>query len=237
MNRISNRPFDQIRSINIQKNFTKYAEGSVFISLGETKVICNASVVKGIPSFLINKNQGWLTAEYSMLPRATYIRTQRESINGKQSGRTQEIQRFIGRVLRASINLHQFPEYTIKIDCDVIQADGGTRTASIIAASLALRDALNYMSIKKIAITPTLSFKKIAAISVGIYNGHIILDLDYNEDSNSSLDMNLVMTEDGHIIEIQTSSAGCQFTESQLNKILSLSKKGITHIFNYIKTM
>lgn len=232
MQRTNNRPFDHIRPIKIYRQFTKYAEGSILITLGETKVLCNASVIKEVPRFLKDKGQGWLTAEYGMLPRATHTRMNREAANGKQSGRTQEIQRLIGRALRAGIDLTEFPNHTIKIDCDVIQADGGTRTAAITAASLALKDAINYMHLKGIITSKNTIAKNIAAISVGICNDMAILDLDYQEDSSAETDMNVVMTDGGDIIEIQGTAEGKVFTETQLYQMLSLAKKGIQDIFD-----
>ena len=201
--------------------------------MGETKVLCNASVIKEVPRFLKDKQQGWLTAEYGMLPRATHTRVNREAASGKQSGRTQEIQRLIGRALRVGVDLTQFPSHTIKLDCDVIQADGGTRTAAITAASLAVKDAIDYMRFKGIISSENNPMKKrIAAISVGMCNNTAVLDLDYQEDASAETDMNVVMTDAGDIIEIQGTAEGKAFTETQLHQMLSLAKKGIKDIFD-----
>jgi ribonuclease PH len=230
--RPSTRNNNEVRKINITKQFTKHAEGSVLIEFGETKVLCNASVIKGVPRFLKDENQGWITAEYGMLPRSTHSRMDREASRGKQTGRTQEIQRLIGRSLRAMIDLTQIPGYTIKIDCDVIQADGGTRTASITGASIALEDAIQSMKEKNQInneATPLLS--KVAAISVGIYKGEVITDLDYIEDSNADTDMNIVMTNTSGIIEIQGTAEKEPFSEAAFSKMLAMAKDSIQQIF------
>ncbi len=230
--RPSNRKNDQLRDVSFTRNFTKHAEGSVLVTFGETKVLCNASVIKGVPRFLKDAGQGWLTAEYGMLPRSTHSRMDREAARGKQSGRTQEIQRLIGRSLRAVVDLTQIPDYTIRLDCDVIQADGGTRTAAITGASLALEDAIQYMKENKmIAEDAKPLTAKVAAISVGIYKDQSVLDLDYPEDSDADTDMNIVMTDQGGIIEIQGTAEKDPFSEEAFMSMLSLAKKGIKELF------
>src|SRR5690606_21669729 len=200
--RVDKRKHNELRPIKITRNFTKYAEGSVFIEIGDTKVLCNVSVDENVPPFLRGQNTGWLTAEYSLLPRSTHNRTIRESAKGRIGGRTSEIQRLIGRALRAVVDLEKLGERTIWIDCDVIQADGGTRTAAITGAYVALVDAINYL-IKEgsIEVSPLMAY--LAAISVGMVNGELLLDLCYEEDSQAEVDMNIVMTEEGRLIEIQ----------------------------------
>lgn len=229
MQRPSNRSNDQLRDVRITRNYTKHAEGSVLIEFGDTKVICTASVETKVPSFLRGQGQGWITAEYGMLPRSTGSRMNREAARGKQGGRTVEIQRLIGRSLRAAVDLEALGENTIKIDCDVIQADGGTRTASITGACVALADAINYLKAEdKVSGEPLK--RMIAAISVGIYEGEAVLDLDYPEDSNAETDMNMVMADDGGMIEIQGTAEGEPFTEQQFAQMLVLAKKGIAEI-------
>ncbi|WP_119342695.1 ribonuclease PH [Facilibium subflavum] len=233
MTRPSHRAFDEMRKIQVIRNFTKYAEGSVLISFGQTKVLCTASVMKEVPRFLKDANQGWLTAEYGMLPRSTHTRVDREAARGKQSGRTQEIQRLIGRALRAVVDLTKIPGYTIKVDCDVIQADGGTRTAAITGASLAVGDAINYMHKKGLLASecqPIISH--VAAISAGIYNDKAVLDLDYEEDSTAQTDMNIVMTDKGGIVEIQGTAEQAPFTDEQFQQMLCLARKGIQEIIS-----
>lgn len=232
--RPSKREADQLRPITIERNYTKHAEGSVLISFGDTKVLCNASVVDGVPRFLKGKNQGWVTAEYSMLPRATNTRTDREASRGKQGGRTLEIQRLIGRSLRACIDLKKIGEHTITIDCDVIQADGGTRTASITGACVALKDAVDWMLNRgKIKSDP---FKQyVAAVSVGLYRGQPVLDLDYAEDVIADTDMNIVMTESNQFIEIQGTAEDGSFDRTQLDSFLSLAGSGIAKLIDYQK--
>ncbi|NOR51700.1 MAG: ribonuclease PH, partial [Gammaproteobacteria bacterium] len=200
--RPSGRQPDELRSIKITRNYTKHAEGSVLIEFGDTKVICTATVEERIPRFLKGKGEGWITAEYGMLPRATGMRTRREASSGKQGGRTMEIQRLIGRSLRAVVDLKALGERTITIDCDVIQADGGTRTASITGGFVALTDAINYLLAKK-KIKKSPLHGQIASISVGIYEGTPVLDLDYAEDSNAETDMNVVMNDGAAFIEVQ----------------------------------
>ena len=231
--RPSKRENNQLRNIKVTHKFTKHAEGSVLVEFGDTKVLCTASVIDGVPRFKKDSGEGWLTAEYGMLPRSTHSRMDREAARGKQSGRTQEIQRLIGRALRASIDLTKVPNYTIKVDCDVVQADGGTRTASITGASLAIKDAIKYMQEKELINTnPIIS--NVAAISVGIYNDEAVLDLDYDEDSNAETDMNIVMNSDGGLIEIQGTAEGKDFSEEEFVKMLGLAKKGIKEIFEKI---
>ena len=229
--RPSKRANDELRNISIERNYTKHAEGSVLVSFGDTKVLCNASVIDGVPRFLKGKGQAWLTAEYGMLPRATTDRTQREAVAGKQTGRTNEIQRLIGRSLRSAVNLNFLPEYTITVDCDVIQADGGTRTASITGACVAIVDALNTFKqrnlIKSSLKIPHPLRNLIAAVSVGVYQNQVILDLDYIEDSNAETDMNVVMNDNDGFIEIQGTAEGTPFTETHFQEMLALSKAGI----------
>lgn len=232
--RPSNREHDQLRPITITRNFTNHAEGSVLVEFGQTRVICNASIIEGVPRFLKGKNQGWITAEYGMLPRATHSRTEREASKGKQGGRTLEIQRLIGRSLRACIDLKVLGENTITLDCDVIQADGGTRTAAITGACVAMRDAINWMvQREKIRKMPTFNF--VAAVSVGIYRGQAVLDLDYAEDVLAETDMNIVMNEQGHFIEVQGTAEDNSFTREQLNSMLSLAEIGIPKLIEIQK--
>jgi ribonuclease PH len=226
MIRPSARDRDELRDIRITRQYTKHAEGSVLIEFGETKVICTASVVPGVPKFLKGTNQGWVTAEYGMLPRSTTERMQREN-RGGPSGRTQEIQRLIGRALRTAVDLTALGEYTINIDCDVIQADGGTRTASITGACVALVDAFSLLRKQGLLKTNPLKFF-VAAVSVGIYKEMPILDLDYLEDSNAETDMNVVMTEQGGFIEVQGTAERSPFHVQELQGMLDLAKKGIT---------
>ena len=220
---------DELRPIDFRRQFTKHAEGSVLIISGETQVICNATIDETVPSFLKGKGQGWVTAEYGMLPRSTNTRMGREAARGKQSGRTQEIQRLIGRSLRAIINLEKLGERTIHIDCDVIQADGGTRTASISGSYVALHDAINYLlKEKKLAETPIID--SVAAISVGIMNDKALLDLDYAEDSKCDTDMNFVMTGSGDFVEIQGTAEGKPFSKKEMDELTKIAQKGITLI-------
>lgn len=228
--RPSQRETNQLRDIKITRNYTKHAEGSVLVEYGDTKVICTASVQKGVPHFLKGSKTGWLTAEYGMLPRSTGSRMNREAARGKQSGRTQEIQRLIGRSLRACIDLNVIGENTIHLDCDVIQADGGTRTASITGACVALNDAITHMLENNMIEESPLKFL-VASISVGIHNDQAVLDLDYIEDSSAETDMNIVMAENGGFIEIQGTAEGVVFTEEELNQMMALAKSGIQEIF------
>lgn len=233
--RPSGRAVDQLRPLKITRNFTKHAEGSVLIECGDTKVICTATVVHGVPRFLRGKGQGWITAEYGMLPRSTGNRVDREATRGKQNGRTIEIQRLIGRSLRAAVDLKKLGENTITIDCDVIQADGGTRTASITGGFVALADAMNKLvESKKIKKNPIVSH--IAAISVGVYNGVPVLDLDYPEDSTAETDMNVVMNDQGGFIEIQGTAEGVAFSDEQMVGMLAVARKGIAEIIELQKS-
>ncbi len=228
-NRPSGRAVDQLRDIILTRNYTKHAEGSVLIECGDTKVICTASIEDKVPGFLKGKGQGWLTAEYGMLPRSTHTRMDREAARGKQSGRTQEIQRLIGRSLRAAFDLSAFGERTLNLDCDVIQADGGTRTASITGAMVAAYDAFSRLVEREaIAAVPVKSF--VAAISVGVYHGMPVLDLDYIEDSGCDTDMNVVMTDAGHFIEVQGTAEGAAFDRSGMNRLLDLAQGGIADL-------
>ncbi len=224
--RPSNRAADELRAIKLTRKFTKHAAGSVLIEMGDTQVLCTASVDNRCPPWLKGTGSGWVTAEYGMLPGATHSRARREAAAGKQSGRTQEIQRLIGRSLRAAVDLDALGERTITLDCDVLQADGGTRTASITGAYIALCDAVQQlMDQRKIKRNPI--HGQIAAISVGIYKGQPVLDLDYLEDSSAETDMNVVMNEAGGFIEIQGTAEGHAFREDELQKMLSLAKHGI----------
>ncbi|WP_417348050.1 ribonuclease PH [Ferrimonas sp.] len=227
--RPDNRAPNQTRPITLTRNYTRYAEGSVLVEFGHTKVLCNATVEEGVPRFLKGKGQGWVTAEYSMLPRATHSRSGREAARGKQGGRTLEIQRLIARSLRAAVDLEKLGEYTITVDCDVIQADGGTRTASITGACVALVDALNGLQRdKKLTVDP-LKFM-VAAVSVGVVDGQAVCDLEYVEDSAAETDMNVVMAEDGRMIEVQGTAEGEPFTHEELLEMLALAKSGIHDI-------
>ena len=227
--RPSGREADQLRPLKITRNFTKHAEGSVLIECGDTKVICTATVVSGVPRFLKGKGQGWITAEYGMLPRSTHSRMDREAARGKQGGRTVEIQRLIGRSLRAAVDLKKLGENTITIDCDVIQADGGTRTASITGGFVALADAMRVLlEKKKVKENPIVS--QIAAISVGVYKGVPVLDLDYPEDSNAETDMNVIMNDKGGFIEIQGTAEGEAFSDEHMMGMLAVARKGIAEI-------
>ena len=226
LTRPSQRRADQLRNISINRNYTRHAEGSVLIEFGDTKVLCNASVEKSVPRFLKGSGKGWITAEYGMLPRSTNTRMDREAARGKQSGRSQEIQRLIGRSLRAAIDLTLLGEHTIKIDCDVIQADGGTRTASITGGCVAMMDAINHMIANKM-VSGNPAKQLIASVSVGIFQGNAVLDLDYDEDSNAETDMNIVMTESGGFIEVQGTGEDGDFSHDQLLEMLALGKSGI----------
>ena len=227
--RPSQRSNNQLRSIEIIRHYTKHAEGSVLVKFGDTHVLCTASVEEKVPGFLKGKNQGWVTAEYGMLPRSTGSRMDREAAKGKQSGRTQEIQRLIGRSLRAIIDLQKLGERSIHIDCDVIQADGGTRTASITGAYVALCDAVSTL-LKSGKITENPLKQAVAAISVGIYKGIPVLDLDYIEDSDCDTDMNVVMTTDGGFVEIQGTAEGEPFARDAMNAMLDLAASGIADL-------
>ncbi|EDY86216.1 ribonuclease PH [gamma proteobacterium HTCC5015] len=232
--RPSGRQADQLRDVRLTRQYTCHAEGSVLVEFGNTKVICTASVEERVPPFLKGQGQGWVTAEYGMLPRSTGSRMGREAARGKQSGRTQEIQRLIGRSLRAAIDLEALGERQITLDCDVIQADGGTRTASITGAFVALTDAVNQLiNDGKLSKSPLLG--QVASISVGIYEGTPVLDLDYPEDSNAETDMNVVMNDAGHFIEVQGTAEGHAFRREELNQLLDLADKGIRELFEVQK--
>ena len=228
-NRPSGRAADALRSIHLTRGYTRHAEGSVLIECGDTRVICTASIEDKVPGFLKGKGQGWLTAEYGMLPRSTHTRMDREAAKGKQSGRTQEIQRLIGRSLRAAFDLSAFGERTLHIDCDVIQADGGTRTASITGAMVAAYDAFSELQQSgAIAAIPLKHF--VAAVSVGVYRGMPVLDLDYPEDSDCDTDMNVVMTDAGHFIEVQGTAEGAAFDRAAMDQLLNLAQQGIANL-------
>lgn len=224
--RPSGRTPDQLREIRLTRNYTKHAEGSVLVEFGDTKVICTASVEDRTPRWLKGSGKGWVTAEYGMLPRSTGDRMGREAAKGKQGGRTMEIQRLIARSLRAVVDLEALGEQMITVDCDVIQADGGTRTASITGSYVALVDAVNHL-IEKKAITKNPIYGQVASVSVGIYQGTPILDLDYAEDSNAETDMNVVMNDGGAFIEVQGTAEGHAFSRDELNAMLDLAKQGI----------
>jgi ribonuclease PH len=232
--RPSTRQADELRPISITRRFTKHAEGSVLVCFGDTQVICTASVEEQVPRFLKGADQGWITAEYGMLPRSTTDRMGREAARGKQGGRTLEIQRLIGRSLRAAVDLKRLGERTITLDCDVIQADGGTRTASITGACVALADAIRHT--QKLGLLnddPMLGM--VASVSVGIYNGEAVLDLDYAEDSNAETDMNVVMDESGGFIEVQGTAEGAAYSRDELNAMLDLAQQGIAKIIELQK--
>ncbi len=230
--RPSGRNTDELRDVKITTNFTMHAEGSVLIACGNTQVLCTASVESRVPRFLKDKKQGWVTAEYGMLPRSTHSRMGREAARGKQSGRTQEIQRLIGRSLRAAVNLNALDGYTITIDCDVLQADGGTRTAAITGSYIALSMAIEtLLADKKISKNPL--HGQLAAVSVGIYNGEPVLDLDYPEDSEAETDMNVIMNDAGAFIEVQGTAEGHAFRREELDAMLDLATKGINELMQH----
>jgi ribonuclease PH len=224
--RPSGRAPDELRSIRITRRFTRHAEGSVLIECGDTRVLCTASVEETVPSFLRNTGKGWITAEYGMLPRATHTRNKREAATGKQGGRTLEIQRLIGRALRAVIDLKALGERTITIDCDVLQADGGTRTAAITGGYVALVDAVNAL-VRKGALRDSPIHGQVAAVSVGIWSGQTVLDLDYAEDSDAETDMNIVMNNGGGFIEVQGTAEGHAFRRNELDELLNLAANGV----------
>jgi ribonuclease PH len=219
----------RIRPIRFERSYTRFAEGSVLVCMGETRVLCNASVSPEVPSFLKGKGKGWVTAEYSMLPRSTKERSPRESVKGKLGGRTHEIQRLIGRSLRSILNLELLGERQIVLDCDVLQADGGTRTASINGAYVALSDALDKLKEEGLFSESPLK-QQVAAVSVGLLGGEPVLDLCYEEDSNADVDMNVVMTESGHFVEIQGTAEKTPFSRAQLDQLLELAKKGVRQV-------
>ena len=227
--RPSNRQANQLRDIQFHRHFTKHAEGSVLVVFGDTKVLCTASVVDSVPRFLKDAGLGWITAEYGMLPRATHTRSDREAARGKQTGRTQEIQRLIGRSLRAAVNRAALPNTTIHVDCDVLQADGGTRTASITGACIALHDALDHLQARNKLVKDPL-FQWVASVSVGMYQGHAVVDLDYAEDVNADTDMNVVMMENGGFIELQGTAEKAAFCQKDLAEMLGLAETSIRQL-------
>jgi ribonuclease PH len=231
--RPSGRAADQLRTIRITRNYTKHAEGSVLVECGDTKVLCTASVLEKVPPHVRGSGAGWLTAEYGMLPRATHTRGDREAARGKQSGRTQEIQRLIGRSLRAAVDLEKLGERTIHVDCDVLQADGGTRTASITGAWVAVQDAINWL-VAQGKLPENIMRDHVAAISVGVWQGTPVLDLDYAEDVACDTDMNVVMIgaigKPGGLIEVQGTAEGAAFSRAELNVLLDLAEKGIQEL-------
>jgi ribonuclease PH len=232
--RPSQRQQDEMRAIRITRHFTMHAEGSVLVEFGNTKVICTATVEERVPGFLRGQGQGWVTAEYGMLPRSTSSRMGREAARGKQGGRTMEIQRLIGRSLRAVVDLKALGERSITIDCDVIQADGGTRTASITGGYVALADAIDHLlADKKLNKNPLLG--QIASVSVGVYNGNPVLDLDYDEDCNAETDMNVVMNNKGEFIEVQGTAEGHAFNQDELNTMLDYARKGVVELIEHQK--
>ena len=232
MVRFDGREYNEIRPVKITRGYTEIPEGSVLIEIGKTKVLCTASVEERVPPFQKGTGNGWVTAEYSMLPRATMIRNQRESTKGKLSGRTMEIQRLIGRALRSIVDMTKLGERTIWIDCDVLQADGGTRTASITGAYVALVDAVSYMLANNL-ITENPLLDSIAAVSVGKVNGQIVVDLAYEEDSQAEVDMNICMTGSGKFVEIQGTAEGTPFDRSELDAFLALGEEGIRKLLEY----
>ncbi|HEY9765971.1 MAG TPA: ribonuclease PH [Chroococcales cyanobacterium] len=234
MTRMDGRSPDQLRSIAIQREFTRYAEGSVLMTAGNTMVLCTASVLEKVPPFLRDTGKGWLTAEYSLLPRSTHTRTNREAAQGKIGGRTHEIQRLIGRSLRAAVDLARIGERTIHIDCDVLQADGGTRTAAITGAFVAIHDALSWMK-KKEMISEIPIVEHMAAVSVGIVDGVPLLDLFYEEDSKAEVDMNVVAFESGKLVEVQATAEGAPFRRGDLDSLLDLAQKGILELISLQK--
>ena len=232
--RPSGRKPDQLRDIRITRNYTKHAEGSVLIEFGETRVVCNVSVDEKVPNFLKGKGQGWVTAEYGMLPRSTGSRMAREAAQGKQGGRTMEIQRLIGRALRAAVDMKQLGERSFTVDCDVIQADGGTRTASITGGCVALVDAINHLRARKTLDTNPLQHL-VASVSTGIFGGEAVLDLDYAEDSNAGTDMNFVMDDAGGFIEIQGTAESQTFSLEEMLAMTKLAQAGIRNLIDHQK--
>ncbi|MEE8197383.1 MAG: ribonuclease PH [Acidiferrobacterales bacterium] len=230
--RPSGRQPDQLRTIQITRRFTRHAEGSVLVAFGDTQVVCTVTVEERVPMFLKGAGQGWITAEYGMLPRSTSERMAREATRGKQGGRTMEIQRLIGRALRAAVDLRRLGERTLTVDCDVIQADGGTRTASVTGGCVALVDAISYLKNKGLLETDPL-FHLVASVSAGIYNGEAVLDLDYEEDSNADTDMNFVMDEAGGFIEIQGTAEGRAFSLAQMLAMTELAQTGIRELIRH----
>jgi ribonuclease PH len=227
--RLNGRRSDELRQVRIQRRYTKHAEGSVLVQFGDTHVLCNASVEERVPPFLKDSGRGWVTAEYGMLPRSTNTRTEREAARGKQSGRTQEIQRLIGRSLRAVVDLSSLGQRTVHVDCDVLQADGGTRTASITGAFVALHDAFSFLREKKLIFSNPIR-DHVAAVSVGMAYGTPLLDLDYREDSSCGCDMNVVMTGAGSYVEVQGTAEGEAFSRAELDRLLELAARGIAEL-------
>ncbi len=230
--RPSGRKTDQLREVGITRSYTRHAEGSVLVEFGETRVICTVSIEQKVPSFLKGSGQGWVTAEYGMLPRSTSQRMAREAARGKQGGRTMEIQRLIGRALRAAVDLKLLGERTLTVDCDVIQADGGTRTAAVTGSCVALIDAISHLRENEVIDTDPVRHL-VASVSTGIYDGEVVLDLDYAEDSNAETDMNFVMTEAGEFIEIQGTAEGQAFTTEQMLAMTTLAEKGIQELIEH----
>jgi len=230
--RPSGRAPDELRPVKLTRQYTRHAEGSVLVEFGDTRVLCTATVEESVPAFLRNKGQGWVTAEYGMLPRATHTRSPREAAKGKQSGRTQEIQRLIGRALRAVVDLKGLGERTITLDCDVLQADGGTRTASITGSYVALMDAVEALMTRRVLKSNPIH-GQVAAVSVGIYAGVPMLDLDYAEDSAAETDMNVVMNNGGGFIEVQGTAEGHAFRRNELDELLNLASTGIAQLLSY----
>jgi ribonuclease PH len=232
--RLNGRSAGELRPVRIQRGFTKHAEGAVLVEFGDTRVLCTASVEERVPPFLKDSGRGWVTAEYGMLPRATNTRTDREAARGKQSGRTQEIQRLIGRALRAVVDLRALGQRSIQIDCDVLQADGGTRTAAITGAFVALQDAVSWLMAKKLLAQNPIR-DHVAAVSVGIFDGKPLLDLDYREDSACGCDMNVVMTGAGRFVEVQGTAEGEAFSRAELDALLGLAQTGIAQLIQHQK--
>lgn len=236
LGRIDGRRRDQIRPVKVTRNFTKHAEGSVLIEMGDTKVICTASIEEKVPPFLKGKGTGWVTAEYAMLPRATHDRSPRESVKGKQGGRTLEIQRLVGRALRAVIDTSRLGERTIWIDCDVIQADGGTRTASITGSFIALADAVSVLKKRELVkVNPLTDY--LAAISIGKVGGHVMVDLAYEEDSHAEVDLNLVMTGAGQYVEVQGTAERTPFNKKDMDEFLDLGWRAISELVDLQKSL
>ena len=232
--RVGGRRPDELRPVRIQRRYTRHAEGSVLVEFGDTRVLCTASVEERVPPFLKDTGRGWVTAEYGMLPRSTNTRTEREAARGKQSGRTQEIQRLIGRALRAVVDLRALGSRSVQIDCDVLQADGGTRTAAITGAFVALHDAFSFLKEKALIQTWPLR-EHVAAVSVGMAGGTALLDLDYGEDSSCGCDMNVVMTGSGRFVEVQGTAEGEAFSRAELDALLDLAARGIAELVQHQK--
>jgi ribonuclease PH len=228
--RLGGRALNALREVRLTPNFTEWAEGSVLVEFGKTRVLCNASLDEKVPPFLLGKGRGWLTAEYSMLPRSTHTRSPRESATGKVSGRTQEIQRLIGRSLRAVMDFDRMGERQIVVDCDVLQADGGTRTAAITGSYVAVALACRKLKERGLVLRSPLKMG-IAAVSVGVVNGQLMLDLDYSEDSRAEVDFNVVMLDNGELVEVQGTAEGKSFSRATMNSLLDLAEAGLTQLF------